>query len=189
MARNGLRESGPARTAQQPVVEAGGIGGLLRSSEAASSHGADQALGDDPVASLGALMGDRVGSSLGNIGTIGHGVCAPGRRRSQGVMASTFIGGNGRQAQLARGVEVDGDQVPLGAFEDHSRLRYPLPSGEAVVVRVVRSSVTCQVAPCWRCCRRWSCTVIYPGASPTRNCASTSRNGWDYRPAISPRAR
>ncbi|MFK8004185.1 MAG: VWA domain-containing protein, partial [Polyangiales bacterium] len=53
-----------------------------------------------------------------------------------GVLASTFVGGNGASARLDdlldRGVMVSGERIRLQAFEDREPLPYPRPARDAV---------------------------------------------------------
>jgi Mg-chelatase subunit ChlD len=53
-----------------------------------------------------------------------------------GVLASTFVGGNGASARLDdlldRGVMVSGERIRLQAFEDREPLPYPRPAHDAV---------------------------------------------------------
>lgn len=61
---------------------------------------------------------------------------APAALPQNGVLASTFVGGNGASARLDdlldRGVMVSGERIRLQAFEDRDPLPYPRPARDAV---------------------------------------------------------
>jgi TonB family protein len=116
-----------AREEAKEMAANAGIIGILKASVGAwnsptSPYGADQALGNDPMSALGALMGDQIGSNfgfgglglrgtgrggggtgegtigLGNIGTIGHGA-GGGTGSGYGSGAGGF---RGRDAKVPR---------------------------------------------------------------------------------------
>lgn len=128
MAADGLRELGyvaePATAAAPADARRGG--------RAAAGGGG-------PTGTLGGLGGLRTAGAAGTLSAPSTPAAAPPSvLPTNGVIASTFVGGSGTAARLAdlmdRGVVVGGENVRLTAFDDLGRLPYAVPGTDAVAV-------------------------------------------------------